>query len=307
MKKYRMIIFVCCVLAVMAAGGKLMENRERQEQTGKLMENREKQEQAGKLMENRERQEQAGKLRGDCSRQEKDGKLTEDRGGRLWIPTVQDVSENPYIYRYNHELGRAKGLLEENCLNYRYLCLQAVYRANLDAYLMETLDIRSLDEELKNSGFGFVSHKPEDQNLYERESAMGLEFIYLRNNLYIEYLSREQLSLLEHSLGQGEPYVTDAVKDMAKETYQEIIRVRDPGDWEGESRFLYPESQGRKPVIPNHALVLGIANDMEYDAAGRLVPDENRTAKYEYLDRIKEDKEREYLEILGTEVYILTE
>ena len=223
------------------------------------------------------------------------------------IPTVEEVTENQYIYRYNHELGREKGLLEGDCLNDQYLCLQAVYRANLDAYLMERLDIRALDEELKSSGLGFVSHKPGDQNLYEAESAMGLEFIYLRNNLYIEYLSEDQLSLLKCCLETGKSPVTDGIKDMVKATYQEIIRVRDPGDWKSGSSFLYPEAQGRKPAIPSHALVLGIGNDAEYDAAGRLIPDPGRRAKYEYLDRIKEEKEREYSRILGTEVYILVE
>ena len=169
------------------------------------------------------------------------------------------------------------------------------------------LDIETLDEELRNSRLGFVSHKSGKQNLYERGSTMGLEFIYLRNNLYIEYLDEEQLSLLERRLETGKHPVTDEIKAMVTETFREIIRVRDPWDWEDRSSFLYPGVQGQKPMIPNHALVLGIANDMEYDASGRLAPDAFRKEKYEFLDRIKKEKEREYSRITGVKVYILIE
>ena len=123
--------------------------------------------------------------------------------GKLKIPSLKEVSDNPYIYRYNHELCEAKGLSKGDRLSRYYLCMQAVYRANLDAYLLEILDLGALDDELKNSGLGFVSKKPADKNLYERESTMGLEFIYLRNNLYIEYLEKDQLKLLETQLKEA--------------------------------------------------------------------------------------------------------
>ena len=46
---------------------------------------------------------------------------------------------------------------------------------------------------------------------------------------------------------------------------------------------------------------------MKYDSSGKLLPDRYRREKYEYLDRIKKEKEKEYSEILGAEVYILIE
>lgn len=212
-----------------------------------------------------------------------------------------------YMERYNYELGKEKGLLEEERLSRYYLELQSVYRANLDAYLMEMLDVEDLDKELVNSSLGFVCHAAEDQNPYEKESTMGLTHIYQRNNLYIEYLSEEQLSILRQSSESGKALVTNEVKDMVKHTFREVVRVRNPGDWEDKSEFLYPEAVGRKPKIPNHALVLEITNSVEYDSLGKLLPDRYRREKYEYLERIKKEKEKEYSQILGTEVYILIE
>ena len=31
---------------------------------------------------------------------------------RLKVPSAEEISENPYIYRYNHELCKEKGLLK---------------------------------------------------------------------------------------------------------------------------------------------------------------------------------------------------
>lgn len=225
----------------------------------------------------------------------------------LKVPTVEEVSDNPYVYRYNHELAKEKDLIDRDRLSDYYLCLQAIYRANLDAYLLEELDIKKLDEKLKDSHLGFVSHKPEDKDLYEKESTMGLKFIYLRNSLYIEYLNEEYLEMLERQLKEGKGIVTSELKAMVKETYPEVIKVRDSENWKEQRSFLYSGIQGRKPEIPNQALVLEIANAWEYDLSGNLLSENNMREKCSYLDKVKIEKEREYSEILGTEVYIFLE
>lgn len=324
----RRILVCCCLAIVLTAGGKFAKAR-RQEgglqqaqkeygrgqayggetKTGGDYEKYEKE--TGKQRGWQE-EKQMDKERQNRNREteryhaEKEGERHHLPGSGLWVPTVEEVSENPYIYRYNHELGKEKGLLDEDGLNQRYLCMQAVYRANLDAYLLERLDVRDLDEELMNSGLGFASRKGGDQNLYEKESTMGLTFIYLRNNLYIEYLGKDQLDLLAHAVEEGVP-VTDEMKSMVEDTYREVIRVRNPRDWEDDSRFFYPKAGGSRPEISSYALVLGMANALKYDASGRLLPDAHRTDQYEYLERIKKEKEKEYSEILGTEVFILIE
>lgn len=226
--------------------------------------------------------------------------------GSLMVPAEEEVTgNNGFIYRYNHELMREKGLAEGDGISRYYLCLQALYRANLDAYLLETLNLGELDGELLESGLGFESPGPEEKNLYERESAMGLKFIYLRNNLYIEYLDDKPLESLKSWLMTGDTVVTGELKQMAKETYREVIRVREADGRDPEEGFLYPGKLGREPEIPNDALVLGISDKMKYDGGGNFLPDDNREERHKYLCRIKEEKEKEYSRILGADVYIL--
>lgn len=322
------VFFTCSIIVnLMASGGYLARNyRLNSENSQHIREeaemNQEFQEERGKVRKKQEEMKIEQKKRKSCEinpavkkadermlkeqvKEERERQYLNRIG--IEVPSLAEIEENSYIYRYNHGLGQRKGLLNEDRLNNHYLNLQAVYRANLDACLMNVLDVEELDEKLADSRLGFVSRKAEEQNLYEKESTMGLAYIYQRNNLYIEYLSEEQLDLLGRTLESGRALITEEIKKMVKETFREVIRVRKPENWEDESRFLYPEAEGRKPRIPNQALVLGISNAMEYGASGKLLPDRYRKEKYECLDRIKKEKEKEYSEILGTEVYILIE
>lgn len=225
--------------------------------------------------------------------------------GQLKVPTPEEAAEDVYAYRYNYEKMKEKGLADSGGPGKYYFYLQAVYRANLDAYLLEETDIKELDGKLRNSGLGFEGRKPEKKNLYERESTMGLELIYLRNHLYIENLNARELALLDNQLKNGDTPVTEELKEMVKRTCPQVVRVR---DWDGgrDSRgFFYADSPGKEPEIPNQALVLAITNDVRYDASGKLIPGDPVKERYGYLEEVKGEKEREYSEILGVPVYIL--
>lgn len=225
--------------------------------------------------------------------------------GQLKVPAPEEAAEDAYAYRYNYEKMKEKGLADSGGPGKYYLNLQAVYRANLDAYLLEETDIEELDGKLKNSGLGFESRSPGKRNLYERESTMGLELIYLRNHLYIENLNERELALLDHQLKNGDTPVTEVLKEMVKRTCPSVVRVRNLEDGENSRRFFYADSPGKEPKIPNQALVLAITNDVRYDASGRLIPGDLVKERCEYLDKVKREKEREYSEILGVPVYIL--
>lgn len=225
--------------------------------------------------------------------------------GQLKVPTPEEAAEDAYAYRYNCGKMKEKGLGDSDGPGEYYLYLQAVYRANLDAYLLEETDIKELDGKLRNSGLGFESRRPEKRNLYERESTMGLGLIYLRNHLYIENLNKRELALLDNQLKNGDTPVTEELKEMVKRTCPSVVRVRNLQSGEDNRRFFYADSPGREPEIPNRALVLAMTNDVRYDASGKLIPGDPVNERCEYLDKVKKEKEREYSEILGIPVYIL--
>ena len=68
--------------------------------------------------------------------------------------------------------------------------------------------------------------------------------------------------------------------------------------------FIFRGSR-KKTGDSQSGAVLEIANVMEYDASGNLLLNEHMTEKCEYLDKVKGEKEKEYSDILGMEVYIL--
>ena len=203
---------------------------------------------------------------------------------------------------------KEKGLTKTDEFNEKYLYLQALYRANLESYLLEVLDLQETDEFLKSSELEFVTKKEEEKDVYERYSTMDLTFIYLRNNLHIEYLTKEEIALLEKHLMEGKEVIDEEVKEMVKETYPIIIKVRSPWyDYQEDLEFRASYSQGEEPDIPNTALVIAIDNCFRYDENDNVYPKDNFVGKMECVKKIKLEKEKKYSEILNIPVYIREE
>lgn len=97
---------------------------------------------------------------------------------------------------FNMELIMSKGLCDNGILNNKYYTLYRNYKILLDKYLVYKFNLKMYDEKISNSGLKFVSVKDEDMDDYQNNSFMGLKYIYLRNNLYVEKLSVEDINLL---------------------------------------------------------------------------------------------------------------
>ena len=96
-----------------------------------------------------------------------------------------------------YELLSQKGLGGGKQPNQRYFTLINKYKGFFELYLKETLPLELIDQNARESELGFKPIKEEDMDFYQRTSGMGLTYLYLRNNLYIEKLSASNLQLLE--------------------------------------------------------------------------------------------------------------
>lgn len=58
------------------------------------------------------------------------------------------------------------------------------------------LELDVYDKSIDDSGYKFKPVDPLMMDYYQYMSAMNLKYLYLRNNLYIEKLSKEQVAKL---------------------------------------------------------------------------------------------------------------
>ncbi len=249
----------------------------------------------------------------EAGKKQEDEKKQEDMRqypltSQLEIPSRKELKEI-YPESYNKELMKKKGLSETEDFSEKYLYMQALYRANLETYLMDTLDLQELDNTLANDEIHYFPIEEAEKDVYARYSTMNLRYIYLRNNLCIERLEKEDLDTIEKALKEGNEVVTEEMKALAARTYSIVIPVVDESETEEDIRMLEVSYLGgcSEPNVPNKALVLVIGTSYPYDEDGWEIQDFPRIDYYQTIAGIKKEKEESYKNILDTSVYILKE
>ena len=152
----------------------------------------------------------------------------------------------------NSELMLKKGFDNDN----KYFELLNLYKSFFETYLKEKLPLQLIDDNMKESELKFEPIKEEDMDFYQITSTMGLSYIYLRNNLYIEKLSEEDIKFLE-----SHKEYNDEVKEFIARTYVSVINPYN--DDENLIIFYGPESS--KHLCNSKDVVLGIRYNEFYE------------------------------------------
>lgn len=119
--------------------------------------------------------------------------------GTEWLNSV--VQSNAKVSKNNLivEKGLCNGTyFDENKKNFskKYYTIYRNYRFLLDRLLLERLPLKEFDNRFHNSDLRFVPVQRKDMDFYQFISNMELRYFYLRNYLYIEKLSPQDIELL---------------------------------------------------------------------------------------------------------------
>jgi hypothetical protein len=164
-----------------------------------------------------------------------------------------DYSE---IYRHQFlevpfrpDLFREKGLGEE-APNERYFLLMSRYKRILEAFLLEKLPLKLIDKNMKESKLDFRPIPEAKQDYYQKSSGMGLDYIYLRNDLHIEKLTLEELRFLE-----AKSSFDEEAKAFLVSTAERVVNPFD------EVRLVFYGPQNGRFLCDSNAIVIGIRYD----------------------------------------------
>lgn len=188
----------------------------------------------------------------------------------------------------NKELALKKALIFNND-NKIYKTLEEIYKYLFEVYIMSKINLKLYDEEIKNSGYYFGKTNLKDKQMISGlKEYLGLDYICVLNNFFIEKLEKEDIELLKKCLMQQKLEVTNELLMMVQRTYKDIIK----------KNYLKGEYTDKKykvcygVAIPsnfanNDALVLKIY----YSKNTKQLNDE------EFIDNIK--KQKEFIEKLS--------
>jgi len=171
--------------------------------------------------------------------------------------------------------GAAKlGLASGGRLNADYAVVQNMYRAILLPRLIDTLGLAAYDRELAGDGIVAASGDNVPFALYAQKCAgLDLQYLYIRNNLYIERLSQDQIDMfLAHA--DDPDFVTDpGLGQIVTDTFRRVMRQDDKdGDFQtgfdtGSFRFYNDAIVVflTTSISPDEMDINGNFNDLYYE------------------------------------------
>ncbi len=110
-----------------------------------------------------------------------------------------------------------------NVSKQEYLNLYLLYYNLLYKYLIPKLNLKQYDNMLLNSDNIFYQVSLENMDLYQRIGSNYLKYFYLRNNLYIERLTKEELDFLKKKLLSNNNELDQETTTFIENTYQKVM------------------------------------------------------------------------------------
>lgn len=98
----------------------------------------------------------------------------------------------------------------------KYLKLYSLYNSLLIQYLIKKYNLKLYDQMIQESNRDFKKVDIKDMDIYQYTSSKYLDYLYIRNNIYIERLSNEELlyldTLKETLNSNGEQFIENTYK-----------------------------------------------------------------------------------------------
>ncbi len=104
-----------------------------------------------------------------------------------------------------------------------YIKLYLLYYDLLYKYLIPKLNLKQYDNMLLNSDNVFYQVPFDNMDLYQRLSSNYLKYFYLRNNIYIERLTKEELGFLKKKLLANNNELDQETITFIENTYQKVM------------------------------------------------------------------------------------
>lgn len=157
------------------------------------------------------------------------------------------------------KMAEAKRLASSETVNDLYCLLEGLYREYLEQYINKKGNLFSYDQQILESPLNFKQVKSTEKDFYQFSSNM--HYFYIRNTLFIERLSIDDLNLLIAKYNSGVTLLDDDIIELLERTYPKVIvpfvsNTQMAGDYTNYG----PLSDGY--FAPVNALVIGFRYDM---------------------------------------------
>lgn len=144
-----------------------------------------------------------------------------------------------------------------NDVKQKYLDMHALYIDLFIQYMNKKYNLKKYDDYIKNSKSNFKNIDIINMDLYQYLSSKHFSYIYIRNNVYIERLNKEEFSFLKQKLINDDYNLDEKTFSFVENTFQKIL-------FEITDNDIYDVCYGEdldKFLKPNNALIIGVRVD----------------------------------------------
>lgn len=107
-------------------------------------------------------------------------------------------------FRYIPNTFRKEAIENTHLSNDEFLKYQVKYRESFEAYLQQLYDFSQIDKMISNFALPIPEVQDREYNFYHKYSTLGSKYIFLRNNVHIERLTKEERLEIERTITKGE-------------------------------------------------------------------------------------------------------
>ena len=203
----------------------------------------------------------------------------------------------------NIALAQSKGLVNENDYT-KYNSLVNIYKYLFTKYLETKIDLQKYDNEILNSNLDFGMMPDNYRNDYQKNSYLNLNYIYIRNNFYVEKLNVEEINYLLN-IDIDNCVLNSETINLIETTFRDVINDNYRHDKYLDNTNACYGSFIPSNIVDSKSLVLCIQygkNTTKYTDEEYL---KNRKMKQIFLDNLKNRIRLDFSDILDINTTVL--
>lgn len=220
---------------------------------------------------------------------------------RLRVPSAAELSEMKYS-QADMELAKKAGLHNENGFSERYAVIATVYRYIISRYLCSELEIEEIEKKLRDRNYCFLKTE-EKKSFYQKYDKSGTDYFYLRNDVHVERLDENALSIIEEAYTDGSDEKLEAAAKVVVDSWKNVLAFIPGCEYSIE---LFPTIHG-EGIVPANALVYMLHTEANYDENGAIVDWDEDRKRLNVVYGLKSQLEKLWSEDIEIPVKVIVE
>ena len=139
------------------------------------------------------------------------------------VKNVNDIQKKFFeTEKVNIEKAQEKNLIiNDDCS--LYSSIQKLYLKGLEKIISDKIDLKIYDDMFNNLQCEIKPITSDKKTYYHKLSDLKLNFIFIRNNMYVEKLSNEVLDYFKNKINNNDFNIDDMTLNIINNTYKDVI------------------------------------------------------------------------------------